>query len=190
MARSLLFRSVSAGASTPVAVRPISFFTTTFDEVFVEAVRLSNPNGMAIGWESGLSRAFSSRDFSDSTLSRRSRFDALFNTMDTNKDGVLTLEEVEAAAESKLGLSREKAALLFTELDLDGDGVLSLDEFGEIESTDLTSFGGIMAFIKNQQILPSSSRVPSRPLGRWSLGTDKTDKTEVTGANGFYDHSV
>mmetsp|Transcript_67805 Transcript_67805/g.136447 ORF Transcript_67805/g.136447 Transcript_67805/m.136447 type:complete len:165 (+) Transcript_67805:55-549(+) len=125
MARSLLFRSVSAGASTPVAVRPISFFTTTFDEVFVEAVRLSNPNGMAIGWESGLSRAFSSRDFSDSTLSRRSRFDALFNTMDTNKDGVLTLEEVEAAAESKLGLSREKAALLFTELDLDGDGVLS-----------------------------------------------------------------
>lgn len=77
------------------------------------------------GWEpSTPSRTFTASAISN--LPRRGKFEALFESIDTNKDGVLTLDEVYAAVDSnKLGLSRAEAKALFTELDINGDGVLS-----------------------------------------------------------------
>ena len=116
--------------------------------------------------------------------SPRAKVEALFTAIDTNNDGVLSLDEVIAHAES-LSMSADDAAKLFKQLDYNGDGVLSKDEFVEIEATDLTSFKGLQAFLAvNNPFATAPPATAEGPLGRWSVGVDKM---EAGGKN--YDHS-
>lgn len=159
-------------------------YFTSFDGVVLNALEKANPSGMATGWDSADSLAKPPPNVA-SFGSRRAQLQALFETIDTNNDGVLSLEEMKAHA-SELSLTPVEATKLFRQLDTDGDGTLSLSEFHEIDATDLSSFEGLTAFFKvNNPFSTSPPPSSSGPLGRWAVGVDKT---EVGGKT--YDHSA
>ncbi|WP_250569624.1 EF-hand domain-containing protein [Streptomyces sp. CJ_13] len=54
--------------------------------------------------------------------------DAVMNALDTNGDGVLSLEEYVRLYDT-LGVPKDLSAQAFTRLDLDGDGVISFEEY-------------------------------------------------------------
>lgn len=54
----------------------------------------------------------------------------LFNVIDTDRDGTLSLDEM-LAARKQLGLTEQQARNLFSELDLDSNGSVSIEEFRE-----------------------------------------------------------
>jgi len=60
-------------------------------------------------------------------LARRRMNEHLFEELDTNGDGVLTLEEVQAGAD-KLGMTVQEATEMFFRLDDNGDGVITPTE--------------------------------------------------------------
>ena len=59
-----------------------------------------------------------------SEMTPQEKTNFLFDKLDANKDGVLSLDEVQSAAD-KIGMSQEEAAALFASLDTDGDGELT-----------------------------------------------------------------
>jgi ammonium transporter Rh len=69
-------------------------------------------------------------------LARRRMNEKLFDELDTNGDGVLTLEEVQEGAD-KLGMSVQEATEMFFKLDDNGDGVITPNELvgGHIENS-------------------------------------------------------
>ena len=159
---------------------------TSFDSVVLTAFKRASPGGMARGWANTDFSGFSSE--ATSSGSRRDQCMSLFAAIDTNNDGVLSLEEMVSHA-ATLEMTSDEAEVLFRKLDLDGDGKISKAEFAELDNVDLMSVKGISSFFENN--LPfASNRAPSSsgPLGRWSVSLDTTREGGIAGKH--YDHSA
>jgi len=110
----------------------------------------------------------------------------LFDEIDANNDGVLSLAEVQSAAD-KIGMSEEEAAALFASLDTDGDGELTRVKFSEIGATELTSLEGIAAFVQNSLGAVSGKSKPASHTGRWGVEFQPEQKGKK---DSTYDHSA
>jgi|AntAceMinimDraft_5_1070358.scaffolds.fasta_scaffold78203_2 hypothetical protein len=117
------------------------------------------------------------------TMSPTEKVNFLFDELDANKDGVLSLSDVLSAAD-KIGMSPDEAAALFASLDTDGDGCLTRVEFSEIGATDLTSLEGIKMFVANSLSSVGGKSTPAAHTGRW--GVDFKPEKE----GGAYDNSL
>lgn len=170
----------------------------SWESVLHSAIAESNvAHGMADGWTTKSNeplrgdlkmkgslnfRAMSTSAATASPKSRSEQLHALFESLDEDKDGSLTLAEVQAGA-SKLGLTKAEATSLFYLLDTDKDNVLLLEEFSVIANVDYMSLEGIRAFLSNNSPFGQARVLPSSgPLGRWGL----EGKAEAK----FYDHSA
>ena len=118
---------------------------------------------------------FLRRQLSVSKGSLESRTNSLFEKIDSNKDGLLSRDEVCASA-AKLEMTEDEANALFTILDVNGDGKIDRAEFKSVERSsadlDMLSLKGIAEFFSSQK-----QSLPKQPVGRWSLD----DKYESAG---------
>jgi len=173
--------SVVAPAASPAA-RFSSLSSLDFRKEYNLAFATSLRSG-----ELGLLRApgsgFASL-ISEMTPQEKTNF--LFNELDANNDGVLSLAEVQSAAD-KIGMSQEEAAALFASLDTDGDGELTRVEFSEIGATELTSLEGIAAFVHNSLGAVNGKSKPASHTGRWGVEFQPEQKGRK---DSTYDHSA
>lgn len=102
----------------------------------------------------------------------------LFARLDADRDGKLSKQEVLAGAHM-LGLSEQEASECFDRLDANNDNSISRAEFHVLDDS-LFSVGGMRSFIAN---ITSSTDRPM-PTGRWSVSSDKMEKSYA------YDHSL
>lgn len=86
----------------------------------------------------------------------------LFNVIDADGDGNLSLDEM-LAARRKLGLTERQARHLFAELDLDGNGTVSAEEFREFYKDKKITFAHTTCF----EGLVAMLFTPRRRMGKW-----------------------
>ena len=100
--------------------------------------------GVGIGIGAGIWK-----DGSSSSSTARGNLEALFDRVDGNEDGSISVDELVAdvAAHDNVTLNQTEAQKTLSLLDSDGDGELSRDEF--VNGGDETMEGGVQSLLDN-----------------------------------------